>query len=99
MKIIDKDGLLKELTLLKHEEFADDKRKIRAINKVIEIVENYPHIEKRVNNDLVEVVRCKDCKYCRPVKDGGSECERVDGLLMTTPSDYCSYGERRDDGT
>lgn len=46
--------------------------------------------------DVVEVVRCEDCKYCRTLKDGGSQCERIDGLLMTKPNDYCSYGERRD---
>lgn len=46
--------------------------------------------------DVVEVVRCKDCKYCRTLKDGGSQCERIDGLLMTKPNDYCSYGERKE---
>lgn len=47
--------------------------------------------------DVVEVVRCKDCEYCRPLKDGGSQCERIDGLLMTEPNDYCSYGKRREE--
>ncbi len=46
--------------------------------------------------DVVEVVRCRDCKYCRRLKDGGSQCERIDGLLMTKPTDFCSYGERRE---
>lgn len=43
--------------------------------------------------DVVEVVRCKDCKYHRSL-DGGVRCERMDGLLMTLPSDFCSYGKR-----
>lgn len=40
--------------------------------------------------DVVEVVRCKDCKY--------KERERC-GLTRYTvrAHDYCSYGERRDD--
>ena len=46
--------------------------------------------------DVVEVVRCKDCKHHRTLKDGGVQCERIDGLLMTKPNDYCSYGERRE---
>lgn len=46
--------------------------------------------------DVVEVVRCKDCKHCIRLKDGGSQCERIDGLLMTKPTDYCSYGKRRE---
>lgn len=40
--------------------------------------------------DLVEVVRCKDCKYA----DKYLHCERLRG--WTTANDYCSRGERRD---
>lgn len=63
MKIIDKHGLLKELIRIKYEEFAGDKRKTRAIDKLIEVVTNYPHIEKKQTADVVEIVRCKDCVY------------------------------------
>ena len=39
--------------------------------------------------DLVEVVRCKDCKYedtcCRTIRN------------EKKPTDFCSYGERRED--
>ena len=45
--------------------------------------------------DVVEVVRCKDCKYHADL-DGGVKCQRIDGLLMTLPYDYCSYGERKE---
>lgn len=54
-------------------------------------------IENAPAEDVVEVVRCKDCKFCRALKDGGSQCERIDGLLMTKPNDYCSYGKRREE--
>ena len=54
---------------------------------------------KRINRapeaDVVEVVRCKDCKYHRDL-DGGVKCDRMDGLLMTLPNDYCSYGRRKE---
>lgn len=39
--------------------------------------------------DVVPVVRCKDCKYW----DNG-DCYRIE---LTRPDDYCSYGERKDD--
>ena len=48
--------------------------------------------------DVVEVVRCKDCKYYRHDvdKDGGSwDCCSEHGEFVT-PTDYCSYGERKD---
>lgn len=61
--------------------------------------------------DVVPVVRCKDCKYSRPLNK--SEKERfVEGVLMCTNSEvseygitdvwdthFCSYGERKDGGT
>lgn len=61
--------------------------------------------------DVAPVVRCKDCKYSRPLNK--SEKERfVEGVLMCTNSEvseygitdvcdthFCSYGERKDGGT
>ena len=44
--------------------------------------------------DFAEIVRCKDCKYHRDL-DGGVKCERMDGLLMTLPNDFCSYGKKK----
>ena len=62
--------------------------------------------------DVVEVVRCKDCKYRskewyedKRHKDGGywlvccendAIAERIYGLAQD--NDYCSYGERKDEG-
>lgn len=40
--------------------------------------------------DLVEVVRCKDCKHCAHDK----WCERR--TLFVFADDFCSYGERKD---
>lgn len=54
--------------------------------------------------DLVEVVRCKDCKYCDSyiaeiTSDGNMErieyrCKDFHASVM--PDEYCSRGERRD---
>ena len=53
--------------------------------------------------DLVNVVRCKDCKHCHHTIDARSvdgmieidawECSKLKRKML--PEDYCSYGERR----
>ena len=43
--------------------------------------------------DVVEVVRCKDCKYLEITLPYG-ECSRY--LRMVSPNDFCSCGERKD---
>ena len=48
----------------------------------------------KLSANVVEVVRCKDCKYHEDL-DGGVKCQRIDGLLMTLPDDYCCYGVRK----
>ena len=40
--------------------------------------------------DVVEVVRCKDCKH-------ESYCSRMIRPEGHLPDDYCSFGERRSD--
>ncbi len=40
--------------------------------------------------DVVEVVRCKDCKYHA---EFSSKCNKLH-LTPMRPNDYCSYGER-----
>lgn len=57
----------------------------------------YPQPEEK--RDMVEVVRCKDCKYGAPNGVYGCRLERFslndDGERMYG-DDYCSRGERRD---
>lgn len=61
-----------------------------------------------VNNitdaDAVEVVRCKECYYFTEHNDfrsgrhlGYGECHRLRGELFKD-EDFCSYGERKDNG-
>lgn len=47
--------------------------------------------------DVVEVVRCKDCKYWQGNNDGypHQEC-RWGNYETPDPDDYCSYGELKD---
>ena len=53
--------------------------------------------------DVVEVVRCKDCKWLEkwhkelPLYDTGLYCTRPNQQSVNLlPTDYCSYGERKD---
>lgn len=56
----------------------------------------YSHLERctgdrladyLIANDVVPVVRCKDCKHWN-----NGDCYRIE---LTRPDDYCSYGERK----
>lgn len=53
-------------------------------------------INKQSVADVVEVVRCKDCKYCySPMNDDAHYCNLKHGLVgIVAEEDYCSYGER-----
>lgn len=43
--------------------------------------------------DVVEVVRCKDCKHSNQYGGGCWHCEKYEGLFSAVnPNDYCSYG-------
>lgn len=54
-------------------------------------------VEKQPTADVVEVVRCKDCKYWQD-NNGGYPHEECRWGKGETPDadDYCSYGERRE---
>ena len=52
--------------------------------------------------DVVNVVRCKDCKRCykhitKRHKQTMWLCMRHDLEVCVRPDDFCSYGERRED--
>lgn len=51
-------------------------------------------------SDIVEVVRCKDCKYCdRGIDEGGNPFLKCLGWVYggTQGDDFCSHAERRTD--
>ena len=51
-------------------------------------------IESMLYRDGIEIIRCKECKYC--LSDAhGLWCFR-DYEHNLQPDDFCSYGERRD---
>lgn len=58
-------------------------------------------LQKKIESgQLVEVVRCKDCKHFREYTTGGTVCikdvkllgGREVGIRVTEKDDFCSYG-------
>lgn len=81
--------------------YIEIKRAIAEIDKGDLLVGNNAEWAKEIlyrtpTADVVEVVRCKDCKYCMDAIMGGMWCEHPDNImpLGSNPDDFCSYGER-----
>ena len=55
---------------------------------------HYEDLKNLPTADVVEVIRCEDCRYFAPTVEW-YECEFHDHYTMT--DNYCSYGERRED--
>lgn len=53
-------------------------------------------LEKQLNQNFVEVVRCKDCKMFHKEDSGEKWCGRFDGGIGSDEDGYCSYGEQKD---
>ena len=51
-------------------------------------------VNEQPRADMVEVVRCKDCKFYSP--NNGGKCTRCGGLqFLITEDEYCSKGEQK----
>ena len=51
--------------------------------------------------DAVEIIRCKDCKYCdKGIDEDGKPFLKCLGWVYggTSETDFCSHAERRQDG-
>ena len=46
--------------------------------------------------DVVEVVRCRDCKYRRKNDENEPYCIAKDGLSDPWDDEFCSHGERKE---
>ena len=53
-------------------------------------------IRKRPTVDAVEVVRCRECKYCDPENHHCDHYMGTSAPLRRKPDDFCSYGERKE---
>ena len=99
---IERDLLLAEIKELKKSPWYNGgygtyERNIRreAIDIIVDLC-----IKSAPTADVVEVVRCKDCKYWQDNNDGypHQEC-RWGNYETPDPDDYCSYGELKDGDT
>lgn len=86
MRLIDGDGLWERLNYEPWEHNAD------RDEIALPIVNAAPTV------DAVPVVRCKDCKYgdydSKP--NGAMACLRTKDGFWRKETDFCSYGERKD---
>ena len=73
-------------------EFTGNFRKDYTVPLIKSIIDQQP------TDDVVEVVRCKDCKYLDRT-DCFGECslfkDRDEPRGEMLPNDFCSYGKRR----
>ena len=49
-----------------------------------------------------ELVRCRDCKHAKRIQPYGIPhliCDKPDAKRAVLGFDYCSFGERKEDGT
>ena len=83
MRYIDADKLIEELD---RTFFANQPREV-----VRATIEYFP------TADVVEVVRCKNCKYWDN-HDGGERCLNEVSLSWAQPDSFCNHGKRREDG-
>lgn len=79
--------------------YAETEKKIKANNEYRMAVvdgEFLELIDEAPTEDVVEVVRCKDCKYWQD-NNGGYPHEECRWGKGETPDedDFCSFGERR----
>lgn len=90
----------KVIEIAKDEYYSDFHRSMADLTSLRELLEDTPAA------DVVEVVRCKDCKYSRPRNESEKHryfegvlicesCEMADEPVAVCFDDFCSYGEIR----
>lgn len=68
-----------------------------ALGRMYAMNELLSYVKKVDSGELVEVVRCKDCKDCV----AGYCAAEIDGVVRlraVKPDDFCAWGERKDNG-
>ena len=75
--------------------FFNSRRNAETVKRCIEVDDSVPNVATAV--DFVEVVRCKDCIFCKASEVTNSYyCDWHREYYETYPNDYCSYGERKE---
>ena len=93
MRLVDAKGLFDKVGKIKPR----SKEHYKSIGEFMNLITNSSTI------DAVEVVRCQECEYwkCNPNTKNYGVCKKVsydDFEVVMEKDDFCSYGERREDG-
>lgn len=100
-RYVDADALIEELQSCSYNTWSKDTNRtwwaqaVKVKDNIIECIERQP------TADVVEVVRCKDCKHWGGTTYG-FVCRKFSGIdtkICMGADHYCSYGERRENGT
>ena len=103
-RYIDADLLLEELKVAFDAIYNDDGRLLYSDHICVgdDVEDLIQRIKRLPTADVVEVVRCKECKhkvdYCGRLMCGRNKyefAEGVGGLVATLPERFCSDGVRR----
>ena len=90
MRLIDKDGLISIMNAKADMAWGTPKEVFTSVAGMVNLL---PDV------DAVPVVRCKDCCWAQAWQDdygnSGIKCRLF--CRETSPTDYCSYGERKGD--
>lgn len=87
MRLIDADALMKEFRDFVRDSNNSDFAPVPTWNDAVSLVGSAP------TADVVEVVRCKDCKWWR---DSDHTCGEWGGASPRCACDFCSRGERKE---
>ena len=65
-----------------------------SIETISQWIDSAPTIDT-----IIDIVRCQDCKYWGNLWGGSCEhpAAQIADTLHTGPTDFCSYGERREE--
>ena len=78
-----------------------DTKAMKQIAEGISIDGIMKYLEENSLTDVVQIVRCKDCKYAKKSKTvlcvPDYSCLKTD-ITCLDADDFCSYGERKDEG-
>lgn len=70
-------------------EFPEEQFVFTGMSEALQAIKDLPSAQP-------VIIRCKDCKYYRPMIDQDDLC--VYREMQVFPNDYCSRAERREDG-
>lgn len=72
--------------------YFNSRRNALKVKRILEVDDSIPNTATVC--DMVEVVRCRDCRY----RQGRVYCRRWTPPRIMENMDFCSFGERKDDG-